>query len=89
MLEKYFKVIIYHDNREVVAEEYTESDAEKLLHRVYSFIDEHRRCGEFCVGRTEYEAIDDLIKSFTVSIEKAQEDISRCHELIEKLKNAI
>lgn len=89
MLEKYFKVIIYHDNREVVVEEYAESDAEKLLDNVYSFFDGNHRYGEFCVGRTKYEASRAMMEFFDANIEKAQEAISLNYGLREKLENII
>ena len=88
MLEIYFRVIIYHDNGEVVIEDYTGSDAEDLLHHVCPFFDGNHRFGEFCVGRTIYEAISDMKDSLTVGIEKAQEELSRCYELREKLEDA-
>lgn len=69
-------------------EDYTGSDAEDLLHHVCPFFDGNHRFGEFCVGRTIYEAISDMKESLTVGIEKAQEELSRCYELREKLEDA-
>lgn len=89
MLEKYFKVIIYHDNEEVVTEEYDGSDAEELLDNVYSFFDGNHRYGEFCVGRTKYEASRAMMEFFDANIEKAQEAISLNYGLREKLENII
>lgn len=71
----YYKATIYHNQHDVIVEEYTEPDAIGQLNRVYQFIDEQKRCGEYCVSDTPNNAIQGLIDYYDKNIKSSEKKI--------------